>query len=719
MLSKPTTWAQNFASTDVSDTLNRRTQQIFAAFSQEDPAGLHRICTENKGLSILTLATGLNCSLTILHHLDSAGSVLQGTERVKIALLGEDDKAAPQELDIDVLFSEEQVACPRATYINNLQSPEDIERPLPRDGSVPSDVITVNRSILLPPWAFHAIEQADAFTPMRAFIAVIETARSLDTVRAERPADEPAAAQANDADDQNEAQEGAAADDDAAADEPSFVTQAFFCLQTLWRWSQTTNPTNGLVEPVIVESAILPTRRQDITRWATNLHENCLQPRHPRLQLNHADNSSSNALRTVTADLASAATALERSTLKDAENRSAQQLGFGRLPEATQKMLLRAMATGHQAFPSSASKQASEFFKQRTAAQAFQYVKDVYSEKRLRCEPSQGLISAVHQGLFISRQAGIPGNFTPFGLPKSFARLKMHSAEEDVASALRVSEGKGSSETDIDRQTKQHLHFPENLEDAKHQLANTIGFLEILAPPPPDDEDADPNTPLLITQLTSLYRHMEDNPTTYEELDAARPTFLTEVTYLYGDAIQTFLQACREGFVNPEVICFNMTKSSIRQRIFRLQLPQDVLQKFHRQHPRGIRNDRSNPKSEPGGHPGKVQTELATNQWHEETKDKDYKLRDGENYARLCTDALHAKIVKAPEWADGVQSCAKFHVTGTCVAHCNRPHEKLNATQEKEMSRFMQDCREASATGNVPVSKKRRRFQRNRRRSDF
>ena len=715
MISKPSKWTGALTSVDIDHQFNRRTEQIFAALQTGSPADLSSICRDHQELGVLTLATGQNRVLNLLHHFGSVGSTLAGTQVVSVALSGEQATAQPFVLSEEALFETEQVNVPSKPYLVNLASPEDVARPLPNDGSVPSAEKSISHSILLPPWAAHAIIEAGAFSPMEAFIAILETARSLDTVTAEaadqEQQDDEEENENGDPTQANGANGGQAGAAEAAVIRPSFVSQAILCLQTLWRWSQVVNPVNGEVAPVIVDNATMPTRRQDVLDWAARLHTNCLAAG-PRVPLSPDSNAgpSSGALNAVASELATAATALERASKRDTDNRVAQQPGFSRLPEASQKMILRAMSSDGASFPGEAPDHTVEFFKQRSAAQAYQYVADALAAKNLRCEPSQGLVSAVHQGFILARRKGIPGNLTPFGLPKTFKRLKLHSAEDDVAAAMRISEGKGSTEADIDRQSKQNLHFPEDLEDAKHQLANTIGMLELFAPL----AQANDEPTILISQLLTLYKHMQRFPETYEELDANRPTFLSEITFLYGDAIQNFYQSCREGLVDSNLVCFTSILQQVRQRTFALQLPQEVLTRFNLQHPRGIKPTKTKGGGGGGGGgggEGNQRRELFPNPWHADDRSKEFKLQDGEDYSRLVTDVIHAKLASPPMWSGDKQNCVKFHVTGVCVVDCPRKeaHKKPNQNQEGDLTRFMRECRDLAAAGNVPVSKRRKR----------
>ena len=368
---------------------------------------------------------------------------------------------------------------------------------------------------------------------------------------------------------------------------------------------------------------------------------------------------------------------------KAASTETETKRGFKKLPKQVQRMILNASSIDAENAATDPTNELIEFLEQKNSGSArgtLQY--QLEHEYATGFSPSQALASALHQGYFRWDRTDLPSNFSIFlcGNPPT---LSTSSVSDSLNLAMKASEGKGLSETDIAKALKQVRSTPKDVYEAIDMLQNMYSICCLFF-----------NKSSIMTQsIKSVIEHILRHKTHYEARQMNDSTFMTQVLQRLDLAIQLHLASClheeSRGDVDDSCLDLKTDFGEILANKFKVEVFDCLKTKVIE--PENRTNKR---------HGGKddelfVQNKSINSSW---------KLRSNEQFSKV----FHRHVEKCPK-DNGNLICMRFFIKGSCLPSCKRLHQ-LSSDGAKKFDKFVKDCR-ASVNKKQKTNEKDQDFQ--------
>lgn len=299
-----------------------------------------------------------------------------------------------------------------------------------------------------------------------------------------------------------------------------------------------------------------------------------------------------------------------------------------------------------------------------TAKQFLAHV--LQKEYRCLCVVPQSLAMSVYQGCFLWDNRATPSNFSIFYLGEPTTKGDSHS--KTLMYHMKITEGKGLTQTDFDDAIKSSYHFPQNAHELQTQIQNFIGLISVICG----------QNSYIVSQLYTWNTHIQNAFIMYKMGNENNRNFFTQVLYAIDMRVQNFLRSCKDASsrlnVKDTYLDFDRYQCDIDDGVFYLRTP-------------ALKD------SAPDEPPNK---RLRTN-----TRDDDpqvsnpkllqqCKIATGENYHQLF---LKRGIAQPKQ--DGKPLCLNYHIRGSCTRSCRRSHKPLTTESTKDLIAFCAECRKA------------------------
>jgi len=358
-----------------------------------------------------------------------------------------------------------------------------------------------------------------------------------------------------------------------------------------------------------------------------------------------------------------------------AKEKDEMKKGFKKLPKPIQRMILLASTpSGDLDIIPDPTEKLSEFLETKdsgTARTTLQY--QLEHEFHSSFYPSQALASAMHKGFFHWDRPDLPSNFSVFLCGNT--SILSPSASDALAHAMKAEEGKGLSDSDINKALKASRHLPKSLHDGIDMLQNFYSVSNIIF---------GKDSPIALCIKDAATNALQ-NRTHYELQQASDPDFITMVLQRVDKAIQTFLHSCLHSDSKAEVNtrCLDLSRdyNDIIDNRFSLHLYECLkqqtpsLDKFEQKQPKRPRPE------------GDKEDNILPNK----AVKPDWKMKADERFGAI----FHKYQDKCPK-DHGRLICMRFFLKGSCFKGCKRAH-KLSPEAEQEFGKFVEKCRELAS----------------------
>lgn len=209
--------------------------------------------------------------------------------------------------------------------------------------------------------------------------------------------------------------------------------------------------------------------------------------------------------------------------------------GWGRLPEATQKMMTHASQTVSRVgqIQGEVPQSAKDFLSNATSANADVFLQQyLVREFGLTGKGMTGMASRLYTGVYLWSAVTTPSNLTIFDCAPPDV-LAGSNAGRSASLALTAREGKGLTEDQVKLLTKQKLSWPQDTETAAEQLATFAGVLKMLFA---ESE--------LYHFVNEWSKHMKAHPMEYRTCQTLDYNFFLGMFYFIDKTVQAFLSNC-------------------------------------------------------------------------------------------------------------------------------------------------------------------------------
>jgi len=437
--------------------------------------------------------------------------------------------------------------------------------------------------------------------------------------------------------------------------------------------------TKKLVDPLQISAS---PDNVELTNWSKRRHTECIMSEAPAVSTASAamDAEAAQALATsITAQTAF----MENQQKKLDTTISERKNKFEKLSDSTQNLILNASSTNGEVTLGTPSKHCTEFYTKATVGQARQYLHDtICTEFSTMFDCQLGTVTALFSGLFMWDRDDTPSNFSFFSFPK-IQPLSGNADKQAMVLHMKVSHGKGWSDTDAEEALKQGVKAPDTIESLGHQVNNTRGaaafFFGIHS--------------ILVTKLEKVKVCIAKNTRRLESFQVRDKTFSSKIGYAIDCRIHRWLGECRMATdreqVNDSIIDFNILMEAILTDSFTQSLPvtlrlvtdkrkvDEDADDNARRRKKG-KNDKEAPDSR------KVDNEEKIPEWifsHEEYQAK-----------------VAGKFTKRRPDFKGKAMCPRFHSKGYCFNDCSNKvshvHSKsLPSGTKKDYEKFVKVCK--------------------------
>jgi hypothetical protein len=326
---------------------------------------------------------------------------------------------------------------------------------------------------------------------------------------------------------------------------------------------------------------------------------------------------------------------------------------------------------------------------------------------------------AIHTGTLRWSNPDFPQAFSLFACP--YAGAMLHGAvldQEAQELLLKATEGKGLSDSDVQKATKILLYAPSDIDIAARMIGVYACLLECMF---------GANSPVVLA-ANGWIPHIRANQLAYDHLTRADALFPTKVCWLIDKSIQLYLGQCanatKHSLVSEGIICFDAAQQQIvlgtftmhgvppilSKQILRARMPPGPGAQNHwgearsdwgepwgpnpppggaRQHGAGKRSNNGSPQDQPRGRP-------ISNPDHPAK----WKITDSREYGYFLKKLRDAPMC----WGPGIPACGNYWIRGVCRANCPREasHQPLVGACRIKFNSFVLKTREDYQSEETP-----------------
>ena len=626
------TWAEH--SKSISSNFNMPLNEWPNIFPDNiSPNDMKQMILDEQDMIIMYYAPIIK-EIQFLHHVTKiGGSKFRNDPEYYVALQGFDNKAQPVILDIQSMTAELSLRTPKSEDILNLSSTDDVRLARPITGQVK---FTTRPVVLIPPSLFTITNKLSSTKPEEIFTAF--KAKILD-------------------DDTTQHSSSSVESSDNESDHLTEVTRNTIHLSSLFRWLW--SATHDRIPHVNI---VIPHQQmKHIHMWAARLHQ-----LHITSNTTTANEPPSQLMKNLSSSVEALSQATQLSLAHSTKSNSSKH-SFDKLPNPIQQMILFGGSTDNTSSLTQPPKRFRDLLSCRNSTAAKQYLSHILqAEFRCMAIVPQSLAMAIYQGCLLWDNRSLPSNFSIFYCGEPSATNSDNSSKTLMYN-LKISEGKGLTETDFKDAIKCSYHFPTNAHELQTQIQNFIGLLGIIF-----GTDS-----LLVSQVSTWDSHIQDNFIMYKMNGETSRNFYTQILYGIDISVQNFMRSCKDSDritdVNRLFLDWTRDHQDIINGRFYFKTPQLRDPTSDTQQPRRQRQRLNNDDDT-----------TVTN--HDILPS--CKLLPNEEYH---TTFLKNGITQPKQ--DGKPICLNYHIRGSCTKHCRRSHKKLTTESTKTLIAFYEQCR--------------------------
>ena len=467
------TWAAFLTSPDAIDIpeTDHWEQVLTADMSSTDTIGL---LTQESDYITMSVAP-VTKDLQFFHHCTTiGGSRIKKDQKFFVALQGFGAMAIPVVIDTDAITKETQVKCPKSTDVIEYSTVDAVM--VAR--AAKCKVFNTKPVVLLPPVLGEVVTSLTSQAPADVYVAMLKHLRSLDT--------DTLLLFDNSVGNGTPLEEG---DEDLPLRPKGYLCKDLACIFR-WLWSAAHD------NIPCVQSVMASPNLHKIHTWSSHLHSMHISAPPPE-----ENEGSSKAMQ----DLSSSVQALSQATQMSltqptGTHTTTTKHSFEKFPEAVQQMILFGGSPDAENPLSGPPLRLQELLACKNSTTAKQFLAHVL-QKEYRCLTvvPQSLAMSVYQGCLLWDNRSIPSNFSIFYLGEPTTKGDSHS--KTLMYHMKITEGKGLTQSDFDDAIKSSYHFPQNAHELQTQIQNFIGLLSVICGP----------RSYIVSQLYTWDTHIHDN----------------------------------------------------------------------------------------------------------------------------------------------------------------------------------------------------------------
>ena len=635
------TWSAFYA--DASNSYDLATVPNWETILPGDTADAPSIdiLLEESDMMIMAIAPVTQDVLFFHHFTKLGGSRVQITPPSFVALHGLDDSASSIIIDATSMTKKVSIKVPK---ISDISAMDDVDSILLKATNQPN--LTTKPVMLLPPpfadSVFKLTSHKPEFVLLHFLNHITKTYEKFKVIDMIADPDDP---------------------DESVIDN---LTEQIDTFSNIFRWLWAASHKKI---PCIVTS---PTSANiNILRWSAQLHSlhiksNSVVP--------ITSNTEISALRDLSSSM-NALTAVAHGNLTQPQNSTPTPTKntFDKFPAPIQQMFLFASSADGSTTPTTPNQRLKDLLACKNSTGAKQFLSHVItSEFKCMAVIPQSLAMAAYQGCLLWDNRSIPTNFSIFfcGEPTAFGT---DSNSKTLLYNLKISEGKGLTETDFKDAIKCDYFFPSNVHELKIQVQNFAGLLGVLFG----------ETSYLVEQMLVWDEHIQSFLMAYKMASETNKNLFTQVLYCIDMSVQNFLRSCKDATsreaVHDSFLDFSRDQKDIVSGRFYLRTPSLKDPEIVEPPNKKLRGNRERRVNED---PNQIV--------HNSNGIPECTLRTGEDFGRLFIRGTTPQPKQ-----NNKPICLNFHIRGSCRRTCRRSHDTLLPDSRRAFIEYCKKCREA------------------------